>query len=81
MIADDYGIAKSNEYCFIESKSPSLMHFHRQHMHRQLKANLNDASMHFSPPSNHSINTDFTNLNAINESGRNSVSRQSLIGR
>lgn len=36
--------------------------------------------MHFSPPSKDSINTDFTNLNAISESGRNSVSRQSLIG-
>lgn len=36
--------------------------------------------MHFSPPSKDSINTDFTNLNAISESGRNSVSRQSLLG-
>lgn len=80
-IADDNnGIAKSNEYCFIDTNSPSLMHLHRQHQHRQLKASLNDAAMHFSPPSKDSINTDFTNLNAISESGRNSVSRQSLIG-
>lgn len=77
---DNTGIAKSNEYCFVETKSPSLMHLHRQHQHRQVKASLNDAAMHFSPPSKDSVNTDFTNLNTISESGRNSVSRQSLIG-
>lgn len=80
-IADDYnGVARLNECRFIETKSPSLIQLHRQHQHRQLKASLDDAVMHFSPPSKDSINTDFTNLNAINESGRNSVSRQSLIG-
>lgn len=79
-IADDnIGVARSNECRFIESKSPSLVQLHRQHQHRQLKASLDDAVMHFSPPSKDSINTDFTNL-AINETGRNSVSRQSLIG-
>lgn len=82
MLADDnYGIARSNEYCFIETRSPLSMHLHRQHQHRQLQASLNDAAMHFSPPpSKDSINTGFTNLNAISETGRNSVSRQSLIG-
>lgn len=80
-IADDNsGITKSNECCFIETKSPSLIHLHHQHQHRRIKSSLNDAAMHFSPPSKDSINTDFTNLHAISESGRNSVSRQSLIG-
>lgn len=80
-IADDNnGRARSSECRFIETKSPSLIQLHRQHQHRQLKASLDDAVMHFSPPSKDSINTDFTNLNANNESGRNSVSRQSLIG-
>lgn len=84
-IADDNeGKAKSNECCFIETKSPPFVHLHHQHhqqqQHRQIRARLDDAVMHFSPPSKDSINTDFTNLNAISESGRNSVSRQSLIG-
>lgn len=80
-IADDNkGITKSNEFCFIETKSPSLLHLHHQHQHRHIKSTLGDAVMHFSPPSKDSINTDFTNLNAISESGRNSVSRQSLLG-
>lgn len=75
-IADDNsGITKSNECCFIETKSPSLIHLHHQHQHRRIKSSLNDAAMHFSPPSKDSINTDFTNLNAIS-----AVSRQSLIG-
>lgn len=80
-IADDNkGITKSNEFCFVETKSPSLLHLHHQHQHRHIKSTLGDAVMHFSPPSKDSINTDFTNLNAISESGRNSVSRQSLLG-
>lgn len=76
---DNKSIAKSNECCFIETKSPSLIHLHPQHQRRQIKSTP-DAVMHFSPPSKDSINTDFTNLNVISESGRNSVSRQSLIG-
>lgn len=77
---DNSGITKSNECCFIETKSPSLMRLHHQQQQRQIKSSLGDVVMHFSPPSKDSINTDFTNLNAISESGRNSVSRQSLIG-
>lgn len=78
-IADDNkSIAKSNECCFIETRGSHHQQHHQQY--RQTKARLDDAVMHFSPPSKDSINTDFTNLNAISESGRNSVSRQSLIG-
>lgn len=79
--ADDN--SASNDRCFNEAKSPSLIHLHHQHLHhrRQTKASLGDVAMHFSPPpSKDSINTDFTNLNAISEAGRNSMSRQSLIG-
>jgi hypothetical protein len=75
---DNRGITKSSEHCFIDTKSPSLIRLH--HHQRQTKSSLGDVVMHFSPPSKDSINTDFTNFNAISESGRNSVSRQSLIG-
>jgi len=38
--------------------------------------------MHLAPPSSDSIDTDFTNINVINESGRLiSVSRSSLLGK
>ena len=77
---DNSGITKSNELCFIDTKSPSLLRLHHHHHHhhqRQAKSSLGDVVMHFSPPSKDSVNTDF---NAISESGRNSVSRQSLIG-
>jgi hypothetical protein len=81
--ADDN--SASNDCCFIEARSPTLIHLHHQHLHhrRQTKASLGDVAMHFSPPPppcRDSINTDFTNLNAISEASRNSMSRQSLIG-
>lgn len=69
---DNSGITKSNEHCFTDTKSPSLIRLHHHHHQRQAKSSLGDVVMHFSPPSKDSVNTDFTNFN--------SVSRQSLIG-
>ncbi|KAG5670425.1 hypothetical protein PVAND_000691 [Polypedilum vanderplanki] len=99
---DNKGITGSHECHFIESKSPSLMHLHHHHHQQQKRerqeqmqrryriksSELDDftSTMHFSPPSKCSINTDFTNINIVNESSRgggcsgNSLShRQSLI--
>lgn len=101
---DNNGITRLHECPFIESKSPSLMHLHhhqqqqrrerQQQLQRRYRIKSSEpddfTTMHFSPPpSKCNVNTDFTNINIVNESGRggggggsgDSLShRQSLIG-
>jgi hypothetical protein len=99
---DNNGITRLHECHFIESKSPSLMHLHHHHQQRRerqqqlqrryrIKSSEPDdfTTMHFSPPpSKCNVNTDFTNINIVNESsgrggggsGDSLSHRQSLIG-
>jgi hypothetical protein len=101
---DNNGATSPHECHLFESKSPSpsLVHLHHHHQQRRerqqqlqrryrIKSSELDefTTMHFSPPSKSSINTDFTNVNVVSEASRgggsggsgNSLShRQSLIG-
>lgn len=79
---DQTDISKSNE-CLETTVKSTFIDISTTRFNNKNNSSLSDATMHLAPPLKDNLNTDFNipQHATATEMGRNSVSRQSLIGK